>query len=267
MKRSMIVMALGALVSLMLVGPVLAASPGNDTYAGRTMVGALPFTDAIDTTQATTDALDTEVNADCGAPATDASVWYELTPDADAEILIDTSGSDYTVGTLLLTGAPGSFTAQACVAGSVTFSATAGQTLTIFLFDFDEIGNGGNLSLSITELPPPPSLEVTIDRSGTVNQRTGIATVKGTITCTGGDESGKYFLEGQLTQSVGRFLIQASGGGSGFACDGTAEAWSIELVGQNGRLSGGKATVSIFAFACMFSCSSVEKTQVITLKR
>jgi hypothetical protein len=267
MQRLVFLLTIGALCSLGLVTPVLAASPGNDAYGGRTVIEGLPFGETIDTTEATTDALDAEANLECGAPATDASVWYELTPENDGEIVIDATASDYSVGILVLTGSPGTFSAVACVAGSLGVTTTAGETLTILVFDYDDVGNGGNLVLSMDALPPPPSLELTIDRDGTVNQRTGIATVHGTITCTGGSEYGKYFIEGQLTQAVGRFRIHSDNGSGTFTCTGTAEAWSFELVGLDGRLGGGKATVSVFAAACTFSCSTVVVDRVITLKR
>ena len=69
--------AITALVLTTLIasaGTAQAVAPGNDLYGGRTVVGAVPFTDSLDTTEATTD---TDLNVVCGAPATDASVWYE----------------------------------------------------------------------------------------------------------------------------------------------------------------------------------------------
>ena len=60
--------------------------PTNDTVAGATPISALPFTATLDTTQATTDATDASLNANCGAPATEASVWYYLRQQSFAEI-------------------------------------------------------------------------------------------------------------------------------------------------------------------------------------
>jgi hypothetical protein len=62
----------------------VAVALGNEVYGGRTVVGAIPFTDSLDTTEATTDSNDSnDSNVACGAPATDASVWYEVTADRD----------------------------------------------------------------------------------------------------------------------------------------------------------------------------------------
>src|SRR6476469_9449519 len=70
-----------------------AAVPTNDTIAGATPISALPFTATLDTTQATTDADDASINANCGAPATEASVWYSYTASADGAVVIDVSQS------------------------------------------------------------------------------------------------------------------------------------------------------------------------------
>jgi hypothetical protein len=61
-----------ALSSLGVSAPAaLAAPPSNDTFAG-----ARPdVSELLDTTEATTDSDDAQLNATCGAPATDASVW------------------------------------------------------------------------------------------------------------------------------------------------------------------------------------------------
>jgi len=74
-------------------GPASAAPPGNDEPAGAV---ALHLGDRVeqDTTQATTNAGDDALNANCGAPATKASVWYTYSPGASRKVLMDTSDSD-----------------------------------------------------------------------------------------------------------------------------------------------------------------------------
>ncbi|HEX3929445.1 MAG TPA: hypothetical protein VHW64_01985, partial [Nocardioides sp.] len=60
-------------------GPASAAPPGNDEVGGAI---ALNLGDRVteDTTQATTNAGDDALNAACGAPVTEASVWYSYHP-------------------------------------------------------------------------------------------------------------------------------------------------------------------------------------------
>jgi hypothetical protein len=266
MKRLTILITMVALFSLGLAAPVLAAAPGNDTYPARELIGSLPFTASLDTSEATADALDAEAAGDCGAPATDASVWYELVPDIDGQVLIDAGASDYAVGIIVVTGSPGSFELQSCGAGALSVSGTTGVALTILVFDYDSVGNGGNLELTVADAPPPPVLDLTVDAKGSIDARTGVATIRGTITCSGGEEFGKNFIEVHLVQTVGRFRIEA-GNGLGFDCNGVTQPWSVELIGWNGKLAGGRATVTAFAYACAFDCAADTVERVVTLKR
>src|ERR1700738_5024501 len=89
---------------LVLVGaaPAHAAAPTNDTFGGAVPIGSVPFTTSADTSQATTDADDANANAICGAPATDASVWYSTTPATDGGLVVDVSRSSYTAGVLVV---------------------------------------------------------------------------------------------------------------------------------------------------------------------
>ena len=48
------------------VAPAQAAPPPNDTFAGAKVISSLPFSDTLDTTQATTDQTDAQVASGCG---------------------------------------------------------------------------------------------------------------------------------------------------------------------------------------------------------
>lgn len=246
--------------------PALAAPPGNDLYPGRTVVGAVPFTDQVDTTQATTDADDQEVNTTCGAPALDASVWYELTAATDDVLLADVSGSSYSAGVAVVTGAPGSFSLVACGPGATAWQASAGTKYTLLAFDdqFDGGGNGGVLNLKVEVAPPPPALEVTVSPTATFNSRTGAVTLTGTINCE--DTAQFAFVDAQLTQRVGRMLIRGFGG-TDVTCDGTTRPWSFMVQGDNGLFKGGKAAQVTFSLACGVAfCSEYLAEQTIQIK-
>jgi hypothetical protein len=232
-------------------------------------VASLPFTDSVDTTEATTDIDDDDANAACGAPATDASVWYEFTAPADTNVLVDVSASDYSAGIIVVSGSPGSFVFQACGPGVVGFFAADGETYAILAFDdqLDGAGTGGALEISIDVAPPPPTVEITVNPTGTFDRVTGSATVSGTLTCTGDAEFSE--VDVQLTQSVGRFSV--TGFGSAFAappvCDGTAQPWSVEVFGQNGKFKGGRAVSVAFGFACnQFECGFAEVDSIVKLR-
>lgn len=55
------------------------AAPTNDTIANATPITSVPFTDTFDSTGATTGAEDAAINATCGAPVTNVSVWCRST--------------------------------------------------------------------------------------------------------------------------------------------------------------------------------------------
>lgn len=263
MNRISVPLTLAMSLTMLLAAPVLAAPPTNDTYAGSEPIGALPFSTTVDTTEATTDADDAEWNAQCGAPATDASVWYAYTAASDDLIIANTEGSSFTPGVAIVVGAPGSFAVVACGPDAVIFETIAGETYQIVVFDdqFDGEGNGGTLVLSVDEAPPPPSIDVTVDPVARFNSRTGGVTVTGTVTCEG--EADFTTIDLIVEQRVGRFVVRGFGSAF-FTCDGTTQTWTADIFGDNGLFKGGKATSLTFAVACGVLCG--EDFEEVTLK-
>ena len=258
-----------ALVALSASSALAATAPGNDVYGGRVVIGSLPFSASVDTTGATTDANDTEANATCGAPATDASVWYEFVATADGPIVVDVSASDYSAGVIVGSGSPGSYTLESCGGGTVGFSGSTGVTYTILVFDdqYDGAGVGGQLEITVEAAPPLPVVHLTVNSTGNFNSRTGSATIRGTVTCTGGDEFGKNNISVQLTQTVGRFKFSGDGQAQ-FACDGTTQPWAVDVLSSNGKFGGGKAAVIAYADACAgFGCGFDSAERVVTLRK
>lgn len=267
MKRVAVSNILVLLFTIAFAAPALAAAPSNDTYAGRTAIASLPFSETLDTSEATTDADDAELNAQCGAPATDASVWYELTPSSNLTVLVDVLDSDYPAGVLVGTGSPGSFSIVSCGPGGTAFFAETGVTYVILVLDdqSDEAGNGGTLHISVDEAPPPPTIDVTVDPIGAFNPTTGSATISGTVVCS--SDANFAFVDVQLRQQVGRFVV--SGFGSiDVLCDGTAQPWALEVTGSNGLFKGGRAAAVTFAVACSeMGCSEDFEEQTVMLRR
>ena len=257
--------ATAALVAGAWAAPALAAPPTNDTYVGITMVSGFPYSAQADTTEATTDSDDAPIRDQCGAPATDASVWYEFSTPTAATLFADVSASDYSAGVAVAVGSPGSFEVLACGPGGTVWNAETGTTYTLLVFDdqTDGAGNGGTLELVVDEAPPPPALEVTVNPIGSFDSRTGSAFVSGTVMC--GADAEFAFLEAQLTQRVGRLLIRGFGG-TEVTCDGTTRPYTLEIIGDNGTFKGGKAAQLTFAAACSFLCSEYSAEQTIQLK-
>jgi len=243
----------------------LAAAPANDTFPNAT-VAAIGFSEQLDTTQATTDADDAQLNASCGAPATDASVWYAI-QGSDQTVVVDVSQSSYSAGVLVGVGSQGNLTTIACGPGTAAFFAAAGTTYYVLAIDDqqDGAGNGGLLNIAFNTTPPPPTVSITVDRYGKVNTRTGVATISGTYTCANGDFI-DVFVDAR--QPVGRFTILGSGEffGSG-TCDGAAHTWSASIFPQNGKFAGGKTMTVNFATSCgQLECSFGYVEQVVMLR-
>jgi hypothetical protein len=93
-RRRAALLALYASAALLMAtsGVVLAAAPSNDVFGGAT-AATIGFSETLDTTEATTDSDDAQLNASCGAPATDASVWYSF-DGTDTGVIVDVSQSD-----------------------------------------------------------------------------------------------------------------------------------------------------------------------------
>lgn len=255
---------LGA-TALAVASPASAAAPDNDVYDGRVTVGALPYSVTQDTSEATTDATDAELNpADCGAPATDASVWYQVTAESDGALVADVSDSSYSAGVLIGTGSPGSFSPIACGPGAVAWNSTAGETYTLLVIDdqLDGAGNGGNLVLNVQVAPAAPEIDITVDPKARFTS-TGSAILTGSVTCVG--EAEFAFVEAQLTQRVGRIKINGFGGME-ITCDGTTRPWSLDIAGDNGTFRGGKAATVSFAVACgIFECGEDFEERIVQL--
>jgi len=254
------------LASVLGVQPAFAAAPGNDTIGGAT-AAALGFSQVIDTTEATTDGDDAQLNATCGAPATDASVWYTVNLAADAAVVVDVSASDYSAGVLVGVGTPGALEIVACGPGTVAFSAAANTTYYVLAIDDqqDGSGNGGALHISFNAAPPPPTLSVTVEPRGTFNSKTGVATLYGTYTCT---NAAFIDIFGDVTQSVGR-VATIRGSFEIFdvgTCDGSSQQWSADVFPESGTFAGGKSLTVAFSFACgVLECADGYTEQTVHL--
>lgn len=265
MLRRLSVATVAVLACVAMPAVALAAAPSNDTFANATVVSA-GFSEVLDTSEATTDADDLQLNESCGAPVTDASVWYRI-DGADAGVLVDVSASDYSAGVLVGVGTQGNLQTVACAPGGVAFYASSGTTYYVLAIDdqFDGAGNGGSLSISFGAAPPPPTVDFTVNPTGRVDTRTGVATISGTFTCSNSD-----FIDigVDARQSVGRFVVRGFGEFFDFGtCDGTTHTWSTDIYPDNGRFAGGKTLTANFSFGCgLLECNGTYVEQTVMLR-
>jgi uncharacterized protein DUF6299 len=245
----------------------LASAPSNDTFPGTT-VTTVPFSEVLNTIDATTDADDAQLNATCGAPATDASVWYAITADSSTNtVVVDVSRSDYSAGVLVGVGLRGNLRLVTCGPRAVSFFGTPDSTFYVLAIDdqLDGTGNGGSLNISVSGIQATTLDTLTVDRFGKVDAQTGIATISGTYACSHGN-----FLSTSVEarQNVGRlFSIFGSGGfGASGTCDGASHVWAADVIPENGKFAGGKSLTVTFAFTCgQLNCASgfVERTVML----
>jgi hypothetical protein len=266
MKRVRLLVSIVAAAALvpLTASAAFAAPPGKDHPDGAV---ALSLGDTIkeNTSQATTDDQDAEANQACGAPFTNASVWFTYSPSADGAFIMDMSKSDYTGGFMVFVGDPSSGTLINCGPTSLGIEGEAGTTYVIMAFSDTQV-NGGKLVLSLEEGPPPPDVTVTVSPAGKVFKN-GDAELNGTISCKNADFAD---LEGTLVQIWKR--VKITGFFSNFArkhtCDGTPHAWTAAVRSDNGLYAVGKASVKISTLACgPIDCTVTRTKQAVMLQK
>lgn len=258
----MVVAALGAVAQ-----PAYAAPPANDTPSGATLIDPVPFSDVVTIDEATTDALDATLNAGCGAPATEGSVWYRFEATEDGALVFDVSGSSFSAGALVTVGDPAEANLVTCGPGAVSFGVTAGQTYFVMAFSDTPGVTTGTLVVRAEAAPPPIAVDVTVNPTGTFNPKVGSATISGTLQCSN-DIASFAIVDVQLTQSIGRFTISGFGG-TDAVCTDTPQPWSVEVFPFNAtKFSGGRTVSVTSAFACgNFSCGVDFEETTVRLRR
>ena len=119
-------------------------------------------------------------------------------------------------------------------------------TTTVVCTASDASGNTATGSFEVTVIESL-SLTVSIDGFGSVNSKSGVATVDGSVSC---NRANTVFISGELIQTIanraelrGSFFTQVE-------CPAATVTWSASVTAQNGRFKAGKATVGASAFAC-----------------
>jgi hypothetical protein len=256
-----------AAAAVTLSGTAAWAAPVNDDIGNGTVFSTLPFTDQINTSDATLAPGDPLTS--CFSPA--ATVWYTFTPQESVRVQIDTAGSDYVTTLAVFTGTPDHLTEVTCTrrfgeTSVVRFDATAGTTYLIMAGTFTRfgggpVGPGGNLTLNASVAPPPPTVDLTLNR-GTVSH-TGLVTMSGTLTCS---VEGTAFVRVNLVQRHGRLVAN---GGSGDFVVVCGMPWSVQVESFTGVVfRPGHADATVDVFMCdPFECVSFGVSRSIQLRR
>jgi hypothetical protein len=246
MKLKLILATAILVAALALPGSAWAQAPPNDTFDQATVIPSLPFSQVLDTTQATVDSTDVEALAACGLTGNitgGATVWYEYTPPVDQSLLITTAGTSYVfeTGVAVLTGSPGNLSEVTCFADNGGFLATAGVSYHILVADIAAGGiggTGGTLHLSVET----PGVGIKVDRFGRFDPKTGVATVTGTFTCP--NTSGLVgSIGGELSQRANDRVVGPNI--DNISCTGATQPWSMTFTPSGGNFTGGPADVTM----------------------
>ena len=244
-RRILIAAMFGVALVPLAAGAASAAPPGNDEPAGALVLNVGDRVEQ-DTTEATTNAADDALNANCGAPATNASVWYQYTPSAKSKVVLDTTASSYSAGLMIFEGTPTADSLIACGPGAVGLRAQAGQTYYIMAFSDSEV-DGGNLVLTLQNAPTPHVHVSMAERGAAFHGGGGAAQVHGTYSCTHGESFAR--VDVHLLQRAGRLKIQADSG-TNIRCNGKRHRWSARLVSPVGTYARGPAVAKATIVAC-----------------
>jgi hypothetical protein len=239
-----------------------APAPANDKIGHAAVVSALPYHATLDTTGATTDAVDTQANQTCGAPATGNSVWYKFTAGPnDPNIFVDASLSDYAAGVLIAKGTPGALTTVSCGAFFVTAKTTPGTTYYIMIFDFSA-GGGGTLRLNIGDAP---NVAFGVHEHSSIDAH-GVVHLAGAYTCTRARSLDVY---GSLIEIVGEKVSVGRFDNLGVpapTCDGKLHSWAGLVLPTSGAFAEGRAAAFLHASACSdIVCTLVSENRVVVL--
>lgn len=253
-----VVTVLCALVFVPLAaGAANAEPPDNDESTGaRVLVLGDHVTEDI--SEATTNAGDDALNANCGAPATGNSVWYQYTPAADGNFAVDLSASDFSAGVMVFQGTP---TADSLVSCGPEIVGVQGQaTTTYYIMAFSDTAGviGGNLDLAMKNAPTPHA-HVTVAKRGVAYRGgAGAAKIHGTYSCTHNDSFS--FIDARLEQRAGRLKIRSEGG-THARCDGQRHRWSTRLVSPVGTYAAGHARATVKIIVCGFIQCARDKVE------
>lgn len=243
--------AVATLAVLAGASPAWAAAPANDDITQATVVPGLPFTDTVDTREATSDP--STDNAACGV----ATVWYRWTAAADGLVGFITAGSDHEATLAVYTGEASDPVLLECDDGSdglpseIVRQAEAGATYFISAgtccggAQAGQVGPGGTLVFAVQEaIPPVTDVAVTVG-SGAVS-RGGVVTLQGTVTC---DQPATSFVEVTVMQRRGQRLAEGRGS-SLIECGPAPTAWTFVFESSTGIDFGrGSATFNAIASA------------------
>jgi hypothetical protein len=263
-----VVATVAAVALVTFVAPTASAiAPGNDDIGNAVVVPGIPYTNTVDTSEATF----AEGDSGCGA----ATVWYTFTPDADGAYVTDTIGSDYDTTLAAFDGSPGNLNLLACnddavgLQSRLVLDLSAGTTYyfeagTCCGGDIGQVGPGGTLVINVSIAPPAFDIQLTLDGQARIGSDLGTAIVSGTLSC---NNDGYVVVYGTLRQrqglnvARGDFYIET-------ACSSTPTTWTATVDAGSRIFLTKNATLTATASGCdAFTCDDDTASRTVKVVR
>ncbi len=112
------------------------------------------------------------------------------------------------------------------------------------------------------ETPPPLQLGVTIREDGSVTNKTIVATIGGTMSCS---TSAPVDLSGTLRQTQAKGVVVSGTFSVRVDCTAPSVAWSANVLAESGKFIGGSATATVTASGCRTGCTTASATRTVKL--
>ncbi|MDX6593560.1 MAG: hypothetical protein QOJ13_2756 [Gaiellales bacterium] len=230
--------------------PALAAAPSNDAFPNARVVPGVPFTNVVNTTDATTAADDPNCTNESH------TVWYRFRPAQTGRYQFSTSTDGFPSAVAVFSGSRGALSFLACGASGGPTAVTradlqAGTLYRIMAGTYNGRGDpaaiGGRLTLRVTK-PVLPTARITFGRA-TVDTVSGVVQLHGTITCLGTAVFADVF--GILRQVRNGFFARGSGSAAPATCGSAPKPWTMAVESETVRaFVPGQASLDFFFEAC-----------------
>jgi hypothetical protein len=198
-------------------------------------------------------------------------VWYTATAGANVPVGLDTFGTDHNTSIAIYTGTRGNLTMVDCSGlgtNYLGFNAAAGVTYYI-----EVVGYGGSAGTLKFEARQGPTITgFAINKTGSVNNASGVATITGTIRC---DQTTTATVAGTLRQKLNRYIVITGSYSITTGCSPAGSPWSAKVIGNNGPYGGGQAGADATGTACLTDpfgfgeniiCTSLNASQTVSLR-
>jgi hypothetical protein len=123
----------------------------------------------------------------------------------------------------------------------------------------DTSGNTSAASFTVTVLPPV-DLVLVVDRAGSVDKKTGVTTVSGSVSC---NQTISVSVSGTLKQTVANRGQVDGTFFTGIDCTRPGVTWKATVTPDIGRYNAGNADINATAFGCNGDFTSCDGDQVL----